>query len=179
MLTIYIITFLITLFFSLGVQTLFFIWFKLVDHKNLEHQHVFDYMSGIIGDGILVPLLSVFAMKTILELRIHFDLKLVILAFLAGVITTFIFHLGQSFFNLTNWTMTKKGNWNWLGLYHAIFMFFESSFLLYALFMFFKYTSRYSDIFYSPLAIGLGILLLFSMTFIYDYWKPLFRKLFV
>ena len=178
MFKIYTLTFLITVFFSLGVQSLFYLWFRFTGNKILRLQQVFQYYSGVIGDGLLVPMLSVFAIKTLYDFHIPLDLSYVAVSLVSGFFITFIFHLGQTYFNLINWTMPQRNNWNLLGLYHGIFMFFESSFLCYVLFSFLRQVSSIWDFAYSPIGMGLLILFAFSLTFIYDYWRTLFKRLF-
>lgn len=179
MFQVYLNTFLITLFFSFCVQSLFYLWYRLTNNRILKYQHVFGYYSGIIGDGLLVPLVNVFAIKTLYDNGLSFNASYAGLGLIGGFLTTFVFHFGQKYFNQINWTMPKKGEWNLLGLYHSIFMFFESSFLCYILFIFLDRISSYWEVVYSPVGAGLGVLFVFFLTFIYDYWKTLFRKLFV
>lgn len=170
------VTFLLTLFFSFGVQSLFYLYFRCTNNKVLKFKHVFNYYSGIIGDGILIPLLNVFAVKILLDLNGGFSNELIFLSLIAGIFITFIFHFGQSYFNQINWTMPQKNQWNILGLYHCIFMFFESSFLVFTLLIFCKYAPGFERIIYSSFGLGGLVLFLFFLTFMIDYWKSLFRK---
>lgn len=169
----------ITVFFSSGVQVGFYLWFKLTNNSLIKnHKHFFDYKSGVIGDGILLPLTNIFAVHIIQNSKWgHTDLWIWLLALICGYFTTYLFHQGQRYYKLTNWTMPEVGKWNILGGYHAIFMFFESSLLYYALIIYFKGASFNIANVNSSLIFGLFLLLLFFISFVNDYWKPLFKKL--
>lgn len=129
-----------------------------------------QYFSGIIGDGILVPGINIFAVLSIANIEKFQLIPLVTWSLFLGVIITFAFHFGQQYFRLTNWTMTEVGKWNLLGLYHSIFMFFESSFLVFCLLIFLN--SGKNDL---PIKYGLILLFLFVLSFIYDYRKTLLK----
>lgn len=173
---------LITFFFSLGVQACFYLYWKFIGHDHIKtHRHVFNYLSGVIGDGVLVPLVNVFAYLILVRLgNLTTEYYFFALTFAGGLIITLIFHWGQEKYNLTNWTMPHKGHWNMLGLYHAIFMFFESSFLVYVLLSFLKRFIFDGLALFSLVPIGYltAILLLFFVTFIHDYWENLFQAFF-
>lgn len=172
--------YIITCFFSFGVQTLCYLYYRLVKHPHIKkHLHVFNYASGIVGDGILVPMINVFGYFQMTKItNLNLDLYTLLICFTGGIIITDIFHHGQQKFELINWTMPETGNWNKLGLYHALFMFFESSFLCLVLFSYLKYivfdqgiTLNNSPIIYAVIFLGL-----FFFTFVSDYWLSLFKK---
>lgn len=177
-----ILTFFVTLFLSFGVQFGFYLWYKKNNPDFLKkYQHVLQYWSGLLGDGLFVPLINVFAVLTLNQIApLEINFQTIILSFLGGLIITFLFHFGQQHYKLINWTMPEVGNWNLLGLYHAIFMFFESSFLIFTLISFIIYTNNYglSIVSNSPIKYGFLVLFIFFVTFVYDYWKTLFKKIF-
>lgn len=172
---------LLTCFFSFGVQTLFYLWYKSKKHSLIsQHRAVVNYASGIIGDGILVPLINIFAVISLSYLqRVYLNFTFFILALTLGFLTTSLIHYGQMRFALTNWTMPKVGKWNVLGLYHAIFMFLEISFLFYVLLNYIKEAEMFGTRLFlvSPIKFEFLVLFLFLMTFIYDYREQLFKKL--
>lgn len=170
----------ITCFFSFGVQCGFYLFFRLKGDPIIKkYKTVVNYTSGMIGDGLLVPLVNVFAFLTLSQIghtRIRADIG--ILGLSTGLAVTFIAHWGQKRFDQRNWTMTEKGIWNNLGLYHAFFMFFESSFLGYTLFYYLNYLfNPQPNMVFSPFWYAIVILLLFAASFIFDYWDCLFRDL--
>jgi len=169
---------LITFFFSFGVQSLGYLWYKFIDHELIKcHKCVIHYTSGMIGDGILVPLINVICVLTIYSLNqtIH-NYSLWPVAFLIGVIVTFIFHYYQQKLKLTNWTMPEVGRWNLLGIYHATFMTFETSFLAFTLLVIIQVSLNMglTSVLNSPVKYAFLILSIFASTFLYDY-----RKLFM
>lgn len=167
----------ITFFFSFGVQTLGYLFYKYIDHELIKcHKCVIHYTSGIIGDSILVPLTNVFCALTIYSLgKTIYEFSLWPYSFFSGVVITFFFHYFQLKLKLTNWTMPEVGHWNLLGVYHAVFMSFESSFLSYTLLVIIKTTLEQGIVFVldSPVKYSFLILGLFLITFLFDYRKPL------
>jgi hypothetical protein len=167
----------VTFFFSFGIQALFWLWYFIRKEPIIKkYKTVFSYSSGYIGDLVCMPATNVFAVMALDRLgNPYFDFSVWMIALLIGLFTTFVFHQGQKHFNLINWTMPQKGKWTLLGVYHALFMYTESSFLAFALVSYFKRGP--GSLAGTPIILGLGIMFLFFVTFIYDYWKPLFRPL--
>jgi hypothetical protein len=172
---------LITCFFSFGVQFLFWAWYKIRREPIIKnYKTVFSYSSGYIGDLICMPATNVFAVIALDRLgNPYLDFSVWMWAIFVGLITTFIFHQGQKHFNLVNWTMPQKGKWTLLGVYHSLFMFAESSFLAFSLISYVKHLTTVGpgSLAGHAIQLGLGIMFLFFVTFVYDYWKPLFRPL--
>lgn len=173
--------FVITFLFSFGVQFGFYLWYKKHHERFLtKNQYVLQYWSGILGDGVFVPLINVFAVLTLYQIGIpEITTRILIVSLTSGFLITWAFHFGQEYFKLTNWTMPKVGEWNNLGLYHAIFMFFESSFLVFTLVSFLDYTyfNGPSIIYNSPIKYGFLVLFIFACSFVHDYWYTLFKNL--
>lgn len=170
--------FLVTFIFSFGVQTLFYIRYLAGDRKIIrEHKVVFQYKSGIIGDALLIPATNVVAWLVLQGLsQWHTSFGFLLTSALGGLAITFVFHWGQQRFHLANWTMPTSGHWTLLGVYHAIFMCFEASFLCFVLFNYLGTLAANgkSAVSSSPIEYGLLILFLFFVTFVHDYWEPLF-----
>jgi hypothetical protein len=175
--------YLITCFFSFGVQSLFYAWYRFKKHQLIiDYKHVFQYHSGIIGDGVLVPVINIFCVQNLYFVQANIlSWPLLIVSICGGVLITFAFHHGQKHYELTNWTMPEVGKWNLLGLYHAIFMHFESSFLCLSLITFLQYLYQngISTATEAPIRYGFLTLFLFALTFFYDYWFCLFKDLYV
>lgn len=172
---------LVTCFFSFGVQTLFWFWYFIRSEPIIiKYPTVFSYSSGYIGDLICMPGANVFAVLALDRLgNPYLDFSVWICAIIVGIITTFIFHQGQKHFNLINWTMPQKGKWTLLGVYHSLFMYSESTFLAFAFISYLKHVIIFGrgSLAGSAILLGLGIMALFFLTFVIDYWKPLFKKL--
>lgn len=167
--------FLISCFFSFGVQTLAYFYYRSIKHPLIKsHKSVVEYWSGIVGDGVLVPGVNVFCFMTIYYLGNDLrNFNIWPYSLLGGLFITFIFHYYQQRWNLTNWTMPEVGRWNLLGIYHALFMFCESSFLVYTLLTVINGLSVQGTnlLVESPLKYSLIILGIFLITFLYDYRK--------
>ncbi len=168
------IVYIVTLFFSFGVQFGFWLYWTLKDKLILkQHKSVVQYSSGIIGDGVLIPLANVFSFEFLVKFVPILNQTNMIVSLVMGTIITFIFHFAQKHFHSTNWTMPQVNSWNTLGLYHAIFMYFESSLLVYSLLTIitnpqFNQTRGFVD---SALFNYVAIMFLFFLTFLYDYRK--------
>lgn len=171
---------LITCFFSFGVQLGFYLFYKVRrDPMIKKYKTVVSYTSGMLGDGLLVPLVNIFAFLTLNQLgHTQINLGMAFLGLLMGFGVTYIAHWGQRKYDQKNWTMLKNGEWNKLGLYHAFFMFFESSFLGYTLIFYINHLfNPQGETIFSPFWYAIFILLLFAATFIFDYWNCLFKDL--
>ena len=168
-----------TLLFSFGVQCFFFLVYAIrKDNLLTKYRHVFGYSSGVIGDGVLVPLSNVFSYLLLLEIGQSFELGLCYSALIFGFFISFWFHYVQRHLSLTNWTMPKVGQWNSLGLYHICFMFFESSILSYVLLasMRYAYANGLDMFMFASFRLLLLTLILFFFTLLYDYRYSLFQK---
>ncbi|MBI4040081.1 hypothetical protein HY389_01865 [Candidatus Daviesbacteria bacterium] len=172
-----------TLFFSFIIQAMFLFYYKITDSATArEYKNVFDYMSGIFGDGILVPITNVAIVQALNFIpKAYFDIITWLYAIALGFGVVVVAHWIQKQFSLTNWTMPQVGKWNSLGFYHAIFMFFESTFLSYALIVYVKRLIHFgpSVVIDSPIKFAILSMVLFFVSFAYDYWQPLFKGLFL
>lgn len=163
---------LFTCFFSFVVQFLVYLWYRKINHPLVRNQKsVVEYLSGVIGDGLLMPLTNVFAALTLLAAGFEPSLELFLVSAIGGLLITWTFHYGQQRFKLTNWTMPAVGLWNGLGLYHALFMFSESSFLSLVLIETILSALRTGSVnhFILPFIGSWAMLALFAGTFFYDY----------
>ena len=163
---------LITCFFSFIVQFTVYLWYRKTDNPLVRDQKsVVEYLSGIIGDGLLMPLTNIFAFLTLLSTGFNPSTKLFLMTALSGMFITWAFHYGQQRFKLTNWTMPEVGKWNNMGLYHALFMWSETTFLSLVLIEAgMKFISTGSvESFIWPFLGTLLVLAFFAATFFYDY----------
>lgn len=170
----------ITFFFSFGVQAFFYFWYWIRREQIVvRYKTVFSYYSGIIGDAILIPATNVFAVYSLKQLGYPvFDYGVWVGALIIGLIITLFFHLGQKYFNLTNWTMPQRGKWTLLGIYHSLFMFCESVFLAFSLMSYLKRAALEGkeDLTGYPIKFGLVLMFFFFTTFVYDYRQTLFSR---
>lgn len=172
----------ITFIGSFFVQYVFYLWYKISRDPLIEtYKTVVNYRSGVIGDGILIPAINIFAYwNVVINKRPDLYVNVVPASLIIGFTVTFLFHFGQQYFSLTNWTMPKVGKWNSLGLYHSIFMFCESSFLAYVVLNHILFTSiEYTGVkLFMPITYASYLLFVFFITFLNDYYQLLFKKIF-
>lgn len=170
-----------TCFFSFGIQTLFYLWYLIRREPIIgRYKTVFSYYSGVVGDAILIPATNVFAFLTLEGVEFPLaDYPSWLAAFVIGLTTTLLIHFVQKHLNLTNWTMPQKGKWTFLGIYHTLFMFVETIFLSFTLLTFVRQIlTEGKSLGASYVRSGLFIMFLFLLTFVYDYWSSLFKKVF-
>lgn len=173
----YIVVFIISCFFSFWVQTLTYYYYKWRKHPLItDHKSVIHYSSGVVGDGLLVPLINVFSVMTLRFIKVDLEnLTAWAASIIGGLIITFIFHFGQQELQSTNWTMPKVGLWNLLGVYHALFMYTECVFLTFTLINIvgFGWENGLAQVLLSPLKYIVITLFLFAASFVYDYRNEL------
>ena len=87
------------------------------------------YRSAILGDGLLLPIINMLAVYFILQNKKSISHNLKISGLFLGFMITLYFHLDQAIKGLVNWAMPTPWHWNFLGLWHAIYMFSVASLL--------------------------------------------------
>lgn len=87
------------------------------------------YPSAVLGDGVVLPLVSMVVASVLLQRRPYNTHTVLVLAALGGGIGTAWFHGGQALSGVVNWVMPRPWHWNVLGLWHAVFMFSVASLL--------------------------------------------------
>ncbi len=124
---------------AVGIATFFFgflagavVNFYLLIIGNplvLHYRTVLGYKSAILGDGIILPVINMIVMAFLLKRREYATKKIVRLALLAGFLITAYFHIAQAIGGIINWAMPTPWQWNFIGLWHGIYMFSVASFL--------------------------------------------------
>ncbi len=123
------ITALITFLAALGVSGGTNIWMKIIDHPLIrEHRPTLTFRSAIIGDGILLPIISALMMKSFVRWKPRLDSGSVA-SIAGGSALALAFHIAQGRGGLVNWTMTRPWRWNLLGYYHFIYMATQFSYM--------------------------------------------------
>lgn len=88
-----------------------------------------SYKSSIFGDGIVFPVINMFAVAFVIRNRELVSKKTFRNALISGVLITLYFHLNQALRGLVNWAMPSPWRWNYLGAFHAVYMFSVASFI--------------------------------------------------
>ncbi len=88
-----------------------------------------SYKSSIFGDGVILPIINMFALWFLLENNQIIKKKMIRTAVFLGVLITLYFHINQAARGLVNWAMPVPWEWNLLGSFHAGYMFLAASFI--------------------------------------------------
>lgn len=92
----------------------------------LQFRSSLMFISSILGDGIILPIVNMMATSFLVRHKELGRLR-VIWALIFGVIITAYFHIVQASQGLVNWSMPKPWEWNFLGVWHALYMFSVTS----------------------------------------------------
>lgn len=162
----------LTWLLSFGYQAAFYGFYRATGSEFLQGQRdVWSYYSGIIGDGVFVPLINMFVLLLLRELKPTVTLGKIVSFFLLGLITTLAIHYVQASFALTNWAMPRPFFWSGVGRFHFLFMWTEFSFLFFTLGEVVRHLNRiYNDRRELELLGGTwASIALFLATFVIDY----------
>lgn len=101
-----------------------------------------SYQSSIFGDGVILPIINMFAARFILENKEFLRRKVLRNALLSGILITVYFHLNQAMRGLVNWAMPEPWKWNELGTFHAGYMLLATTFISLFYLILIKYVRR-------------------------------------
>lgn len=93
----------------------------------LQFRSSLNYTSAILGDGIIFPIVNMFVAYFLARNQILINIVIVSLSFVFGFIITSYFHIVQAVEGLVNWSMPTPWQWNFLGFWHATYMFSVAS----------------------------------------------------
>jgi len=110
-----------------GYQWAFFL------HYHGLQRTVFSYLSGVIGDGVLIPIANVGAFLVLREMSPYIRWRRVPLYISLGFITAFACFLAQGGLQIVNWSMPSPFVWSPVGQFHFFVMWSELSFLYIAM----------------------------------------------
>jgi hypothetical protein len=118
-----------------------------------------NYQSSVFGDGIIVPIVNMFAAYFILENKEFLRRKTLRNAILLGFLITIYFHLNQAIRGLVNWAMPAPWKWNELGAFHAGYMLLATSFISLFYLVLIKYVRRNRTLPREALIVTMGIII--------------------
>lgn len=118
-----------------------------------------SYQSSIFGDGIVLPIINMFAVYFILQNKEFLRKRVLRNAILLGLLITTYFHLNQAMRGLVNWAMPTPWHWNGLGAFHAGYMFLAASFISLFYLILIKYVRRNKTVPREALIVTLGIII--------------------
>ncbi len=82
-----------------------------------------SFKSAIYGDGIILPVVNMICASFLLNQRKYITNKIINWSLVLGGLITAYFHVSQAMRGLVNWTMPTPWHWNFLGVWHAVYMF--------------------------------------------------------
>ncbi|MSQ29163.1 MAG: hypothetical protein EXR68_01570 [Dehalococcoidia bacterium] len=119
-----------TMFFGFGAGALLNLYLKQQASPMLDRlRGSLDYKSSIIGDGLVLPVVNMLVASFLLAEWSSITQRELALAAVLGVMVTLYFHITQAVRGLVNWCMPTPWHWNWLGAFHALYMFTVASLL--------------------------------------------------
>ena len=169
-----------TLVFGLLASVLLNLYLVAVDDPVVHQlRTVLSYRSAILGDGILLPVVNMAAASFLTRERQHLARTCVLPALLLGAVFTAYVHGMQAANQLVNWAMPIPWHWNAIGLWHALYMWAVTSWLVLFFFVVLKVTGRATDI-PREARIVFGGVLTFLLVLHLDYpsvglWLPFLR----
>ena len=101
--------------------------FSLTYHGTMPT--VFNYMSGVLGDGILIPAANVFAYSLLKQLRPVIRWQRLPLYAALGFITAYAALMAQAGLGAVNWSMPAPYHWSAVGQVHFFVLWTEVSYL--------------------------------------------------
>ncbi len=121
---------LLTFFFGFGAGALLNLYLISVHSPLVEQfRSSLSFKSSIYGDGILLPIINMIIVSFLLKKREFLKRKTISLAFFFGILITSYFHISQAVRGLVNWSMPSPWNWNFLGVWHGVYMLAVASLL--------------------------------------------------
>jgi hypothetical protein len=94
---------------------------------------VFSYYSGIIGDGLLIPVVNLGAYVVIRELWPNLRWQRLPLYVALGLVTAFAAFAAQAGLGVINWSMPSPYQWSPVGRFHFLVMWGEVTYLYMAM----------------------------------------------
>jgi len=113
-----------TFFFGFGAGAILNLYLLAI-HSPLVVQlrSSLMFVSSILGDGIILPIVNMLIVSSLIKNKEFISRLIVALSLFCGLIITLYFHITQAVQGLVNWTMPKPWEWNFLGVWHALYMF--------------------------------------------------------
>jgi len=90
---------------------------------------VFSYYSGVVGDGLLIPVLNVVGFVLLQQLPVPIPWRRWPAYGLLGLATAVIVYLFQASHDLVNWSMPVPYQWSDVGQFHFFVLASEMSYL--------------------------------------------------
>lgn len=155
---------LLTFFFGFGAGAILNFYLLAINNPLVtEYRSVLTYVSAILGDGIILPIINMVAMAFFLNNREYLTTITLRLALVAGLAVTLYFSISQAIGGIVNWAMPTPWHWNFLGLWHAVYMFSVASFLSLFYLVSIRFIAREKELPRQLVFVTLGIIIFFIL----------------
>lgn len=153
-----------TFFFGFGAAAVLNFYLLVIHSKLvLQFRSSLNYISSILGDGIILPIINMFVASFLLKNREIISKLSISLTLISGFIITLYFNIVQAAEGLVNWSMPTPWHWNFLGVWHALYMFSVASLLSLFYISLFLYTRRHRKFLWQSVVITIGLLVFFTL----------------
>mgnify|MGYP001578282204 CR=1 FL=1 len=153
-----------TFFFGFGLGAVVNIYLLATNSPLvLNFRSSLTFISSILGDGIILPIINMLAVSFIIINKEFVNKLTLIIGLIFGLLITIYFHAVQGIEKLVNWSMPTPWHWNFLGVWHAIYMFVVSSFLCLYFVVMINYIRKNKKIHREFIFIILGIIIFFIL----------------
>lgn len=120
----------LTFFFGFGAPAILNLYLLLNNSPLvLNFRPSLNYISAILGDGIILPGVNMVVVSSLFKNQEFLNRLTIRLGLFFGLVVTAFFHILQASSGLVNWAMPSPWQWNFLGLWHAVYMFSVASLL--------------------------------------------------
>lgn len=121
---------LLTFFFGFGGPVVINLYLLSIHSPLvLNFRPSLNYISAIFGDGIILPIVNMLVVSSLLKNQAFLNRRTVGLGLFFGFLVTVFFHILQAALGLVNWAMPSVWQWNFVGFWHAVYMFSVASLL--------------------------------------------------
>ncbi len=132
-----------TFLFGFGAPAVLnLILFAIKSPLVLNFRSSLNFVSAILGDGIILPVTNMLITVFIFSNCKLINRLILIAALISGLGITFYFHITQAFAGLVNWAMPQPWQWNFLGIWHALYMFSVTSLISFYFLLLIKKVSK-------------------------------------
>ena len=154
-----------TFFFGFGAAAVLNLYLLVIHSKLvLQFRSSLNYISSILGDGIILPIINMLVVSFLLKNRQIINKLSIALTLISGLTITLYFNIVQAAEGLINWSMPTPWHWNFLGIWHALYMFSVASLLSLFYITLILYARKYREFpWRSAVAITIGLLVFFTL----------------
>lgn len=158
-----------TFFFGFGAGAILNLYLIAVNSPLVAQlRSSLSYISSIYGDGILLPILNMIMVAFLYKSKQFVHRPTLIAGLTGGLLITAYFHITQALNGIVNWTMPTPWHWNFLGLWHALYMLSVTSLIVLFYVISLQAVRKYKKVPKEVYIVSFGIII-FLMLLRFDY----------